>query len=732
MGGAACAAAPLGARRLRAARAASSEKKAVRPGEARSQRPPNMWLVLWLSTFGLCLPSTSGTRALPARIVVAADATEAERWAAANLAGLLMLPAPESSEASGTTAGTGQIAVGHGAATALGVRPATLASLGDDSYLISSTALGVPPGSVAIASSAHSARGTVYGVFAFLRALGFEFFAENATRVPNPWPTKLPAIHSIYTPSMESRNLVMASPGIGSNYDRKITPGNCSAMAKAEHWRGGSCQGRNGSSWWRPGRNLSAALQLNGDFSFGPVGVYLAPSNPPGFVATAYNLLTPTLNSDASDCAGPGTNEPHESNTICPAVFRQHPEWFTCGQPAAPCTNATIGQTFSSQPCWSAPGVEATMTQNILRILRADPSIKIISVSNMDGGVSYSPCPLDMAAATAENATGGANFYVVRNIAAAVQKEFPGTKILALAYNGAQAPPKHLVFAQNVIVQIAGQRYADVSLHHEQNAADLALIQGWLAHSESVYIWNGVNEGSILPHGDYLAQALHIKELAKLGVKGYFAEGSTWPGSDMVDLRVFLAGRMMFDATLDIDTLVAEFLETYYGGGLAAASVGEYIKAISAAFQTGNNSIDFTGRVLSPLAAKHYGFGPNSSFFRNDTLLRGAALLVEARKAATEPKYEARITYDLMHLQYVCLVRWDSLRVNATATKTQWPLHATKAEEFESFATAFNASEIQGGFQQWKKYPPRCHGASPCWTNVKMTLASFHAELFGN
>ena len=73
------------------------------------------------------------------------------------------------------------------------------------------------------------------------------------------------------------------------------------------------------------------------------------------------------------------------------------------------------------------------MTKNVLKILRADPTIKIISVSNMDGGVSYSPCPMDLVAAKKENATGGANFYAVRDIAAAVAHEFPGVKIQALA-----------------------------------------------------------------------------------------------------------------------------------------------------------------------------------------------------------------------------------------------------------------------------------------------------------
>jgi hypothetical protein len=63
-------------------------------------------------------------------------------------------------------------------------------------------------------------------------------------------------------------------------------------------------------------------------FLSGPVGGYLSPADPPGFVATAFSLLTPSLDANAVDCAGPGTYEPHEKNTPCPAVFRQHPQWY--------------------------------------------------------------------------------------------------------------------------------------------------------------------------------------------------------------------------------------------------------------------------------------------------------------------------------------------------------------------------------------------------------------------
>ena len=395
-------------------------------------------LIVGLGRMLLC----EGALPLPTRIVVARNATETELWAAGKLADLLMLPIMDSD---GMAAGTGhhQIAVGHGAATALGVPLGALANLDDDSYLIS-TARGVPVGSVAIASSVGSTRGSIHGVFAFLRVLGFEFFAENVTRVPSLLPT-LPTIDTTYSPSFDSRDLTMASRGIGSNFDRALFPnGNCAAVAKAKHWSGGQCQ-RHGL-WWRPGRNLSAALGLNGQFSFGPVGGFLAPSDPPGFVATANSLLTPSLNADVPDCAGPGTYEPHEKNTPCPAVFRQHPDWFTCGQPAAPCTSVSINKTFYSQPCWSAPGVVETMTKNILRILHANPTTKIVSVSNMDGGVSYSPCPMDMVAAKAENATGGANFYAVRDIAAAVVHEFPDVKIQALAVSThASNPHRNLI-----------------------------------------------------------------------------------------------------------------------------------------------------------------------------------------------------------------------------------------------------------------------------------------------
>ena len=157
-----------------------------------------------------------------------------------------------------------------------------------------------------------------------------------------------------------------------------------------------------------------------------------------------------------------------------------------------------------------------------------------------------------------------------------------------------------------------------------------------------------------------------------------------------------------------------------------AAKVAQYIKLIDTAHLVGNTSVDFTGRVLPAKDVHKMGSGPNSSIYANETLLTAATLLTDALRAATEPRHKQRVANDLMHLQYVLLVRWESLRLNATAMGKPWPLHDSKAEEFESFAAAYNVSGIHSFVEVRDKPDKQGHRFS----SVSMTLASFRAELF--
>ena len=107
------------------------------------------------------------------------------------------------------------------------------------------------------------------GAFAFLRALGFEFLAQDETVRP-PTPTLPAALDVLYTPPFESRDMAavpLAGPG-GQRGPRLPFP---------------------------PGRdlqqlptNLSAALGFDGSMAFAPVGGKLGPQFPPGYTGDPY------------------------------------------------------------------------------------------------------------------------------------------------------------------------------------------------------------------------------------------------------------------------------------------------------------------------------------------------------------------------------------------------------------------------------------------------------------
>lgn len=256
-------------------------------------------------------------RPAEAQVVVVADgATATERWAAAKLSQLL--PKGLSTELAAAAAAAGapgarnQIAVGHGAAVALGVDPEALAALGDDAYLIvSGPARGVPAGSVAIASSAQSRRGTMNGAFAFLRRLGFDFLAQDETVVPGGAPALPPGLHISYDPPFENREMA-AVPTAGPGGTRGKGP----AFPP-------------GQDLVRLATNLSAALGFDGPTAYAPVGGKVGPLSPPGFTASIYNLLAPGGSGSVFAC-GPGEQNATQKYLPCPAVVRDHPEWFAC------------------------------------------------------------------------------------------------------------------------------------------------------------------------------------------------------------------------------------------------------------------------------------------------------------------------------------------------------------------------------------------------------------------
>ena len=207
-------------------------------------------------------------------IAVAENASQAETWSAHSLGHHLGAPVRTAHTRDDVAAPV--IAVGYQAAVWAGLPPDRLESLGNDEYLVTNSASkGLSHGYLAVASSPHSQRGTMNGIFALLRELGFEFFAAESSRVP-AIPPQMPPVDLHFSPPMFLRDIE--------------------------------------SSWETRSSNLSAALGLDGGSAFAPVGGREGPlgDQPPGEVGTAYNLLCPTFDSDSPTCAGASSPpEPH-------------------------------------------------------------------------------------------------------------------------------------------------------------------------------------------------------------------------------------------------------------------------------------------------------------------------------------------------------------------------------------------------------------------------------------
>jgi hypothetical protein len=155
--------------------------------------------------------------ALPTLFALAADATPIERLAATELARILLLVAAGNRSSQRTVspaaaAGQPHFAVGYGASVAAGMTPRALATLGEDSFAISTAAnlsrAVAPVGSVALSGCAHSPRGSLFAVYELIRALGVKILGEDAIILPSTGRiASMPQLEIVFVPSFEMRGI---------------------------------------------------------------------------------------------------------------------------------------------------------------------------------------------------------------------------------------------------------------------------------------------------------------------------------------------------------------------------------------------------------------------------------------------------------------------------------------------------------------------------------------------
>jgi len=193
----------------------------------------------------------------------------------------------------------------------------------------------------------------------------------------------------------------------------------------------------------------------------------------------------------------------------------------------------------------------------------------------------------------------GTLLRMINAVAEGLEKQYPGVRVGTFAYMSLDAPPGKTRPRDNVVVWMPHLRYG---VSHPLTSSVIPGNQGFLWKLEewcriapgNMYIWEyGANYGQnfLFPFPVIRAIGENIKTYAELGCAGVMIQGNyVSKGSDLVVLKNYVWRKLMWDPTLDVDTLIREFCDGYYGA--AGTAMQGYVFALEDAVARSETGFD--------------------------------------------------------------------------------------------------------------------------------------------
>ena len=253
--------------------------------------------------------------------------------------------------------------------------------------------------------------------------------------------------------------------------------------------------------------------------------------------------------------------------------FASHPEWFS----------ERDGKRVPRQLCLSNPEMRKELTLRVLERLRNYPETRYISVSQ-DDNHDFCRCAACEAFVKSHGSQSDLLIDAINQVAAAVEKEFPGVYVETLAYYYTRSAPKRVRARRNVVVRYCTIEAA--SFHPLESEANRALeqdLQEWSRMADHFMIWNYVTDFTkyYQPHPNWHTAAPDLRFFRKCGAISIYEQGS-WNGggavADLADLRAWLLSKLLWNPDLDTEKLMDEFVTGYYGP--AAPAVKSYLQVM--------------------------------------------------------------------------------------------------------------------------------------------------------
>ena len=320
--------------------------------------------------------------------------------------------------------------------------------------------------------------------------------------------------------------------------------------------------------------------------------------------------------------------------------FATHPEYFCLRD----------GKRFGGygQPCLSNPDVLRITIESVRRIMREQPDFLIYSVEQND---NYLFCQCDECQALSEKYGGesGVMVWFVNQVADAVRDEFPDKYVGTFAYQYTRHAPKGIKPRENVVIRLCS---IECCLMHdydgcEQNRAFLQDLKDWGEIAPHLYIWDYVTDFAqyCLPVANWKTMQPHIRDFRDCHAIGILEEGDYQTVScELRELRSWLLSKLMWNPDADVDALIRDFTDGYYG------PAGRYVR----------DYLDLEDRILRRDGVHGNCYvHPSDTMFTEEFILEGRRLFAQAKEAvAGDPDLFARVETAEMPLCFVQMAKF--------------------------------------------------------------------------
>ena len=292
--------------------------------------------------------------------------------------------------------------------------------------------------------------------------------------------------------------------------------------------------------------------------------------------------------------AFPQINHGHNLTNSLPLekYWKTHPEYYAL----------VDGKRQTTQICTANPNVIRLVIQHINEYFDENPQVMAYSLCP-DDNVDFCECPLCQALDV-----GGTDKYYMdkpvitdryihflNEVARGIQERHPGKKVSTYAYVNYSKPPIKEKIDPNVVIVLTSSVYCAAhgigDMHCESRQEMKKDLAGWTEASSEVYIYDydPVPYNAELPWPLFGARYREMSDYLSMGIKGFsFESHNSWA---TLAPNFYMSAKMMWDAHLNYDELMTDYVRCYFGN--SARAMADYYRILESSLRDVHTKVEW-------------------------------------------------------------------------------------------------------------------------------------------